>query len=230
VIADAGSAPRVTAAALIAVAGAAWWVTIANARQMSGMLDGFVKVGRAMPWDISPVAFAGTWTVMMTAMMLPAIIPVVMKADPSTGAVWVAGYLGVWMSTGAIAFGALVALNEMDKPSPGLYRAGGALIALAGIYQFTGAKRRLLQRFDPGVGGLSHGLRCVGASWALMSVLLVVGLMNVVWMVAVSAICLGEKASARRTALATLAGGVLVACGLVVLIEPRMLDVIAGAG
>ena len=54
-IAHAGPAPRVAAAALIAVAGAAWWVTIANAREMSDMLDGFVKVGRAMPWHISAV-------------------------------------------------------------------------------------------------------------------------------------------------------------------------------
>lgn len=228
-IVHAGSAPRVAVAALIAVAGAAWWVTIANAREMSDMLDGLVKVGRAMPWHISPVAFAGTWTVMMTAMMLPAIIPVVMAADPPAGAAWVAAYLGVWASTGAIAFGVLVALNEMGQPSPGLHRAGGALILLAGIYQFTGAKRRLLQRPDPGARGLSHGLRCVGASWVLMSVLLVVGVMNVAWMAAVSAICLGEKASSQRNALATVVGAVLVGCGLVVLIEPRMLDVIAGS-
>jgi predicted metal-binding membrane protein len=234
VIAHAGPAPRVAAAALIAVAGAAWWVTIANAREMSDMLDGFVKVGRAMPWHISAVAFAGTWTVMMTAMMLPAIIPVVMRADPSAGAVWVAAYLGVWVSTGAIGFGALVAVNEIGEPSPKLHRVGGALIMLAGIYQFTSWKRRLLQRPDPGAGGLSHGLRCVGSSWALMSVLLVVGLMNVAWMVAVSAICLGEKGGgkepSRRTAFATAVGVVLVACGLVVVIEPRMLDVIAGTG
>jgi predicted metal-binding membrane protein len=234
VIAHTGSAPRAAAAALIAIAGAAWWVTIANAREMSDMLDGFVKVGRAVPWDISPVAFAGTWTVMMTAMMLPGVIPVVMAAGPSTGAVRVAAYLGVWVSTGAIAFGALVALNEIGQPSPGLHRAGGALIVLAGIYQFTGWKRRLLQRPDPGARGLSHGLRCLGASWALMSVLLVVGVMNVVWMAVVSAICLGEKAggkaSPRRPTFATVVGVVLVGCGLVVLIEPRMLVVIAGTG
>jgi predicted metal-binding membrane protein len=228
VITHAGSTPRVAAAALITVAGAAWWLTIANAREMSDMLDGFVKVGRAMPWDISPVAFAGTWAVMMTAMMLPGIIPVVIAANPSTGAVWVAEYLGVWVSTGAIAFGALLALNEMGQPGPGLHRAGGAVIVLAGIYQFTGAKRRLLQPADPGARGLSHGLRCVGASWALMSVLLVVGVMNVAWMAAVSAICLGEKASPRRTALAMVVGVALVACGLVVLVEPRMLELIAG--
>jgi predicted metal-binding membrane protein len=250
VIADAGPtamtnrASRLLAAAfLIAVAGAAWWQTIEDAHGMAGMLDGFVKVGRAMPWDVGPVGFAGTWTVMMAAMMLPAVIPVVMAADelryPPTRAVWAAGYLGVWASTGAIAFGALVALNGMGQPSAWLHRAGGALFVLAGVYQFTACKRRLLHRHDADTG-VSYGLRCVGASWALMSVLLVVGVMNIAWMAAVSAVCLGEnlgenlrenpgeKASPRRTALATGVGAVLIACGLVVLIEPSTLDVIAG--
>jgi predicted metal-binding membrane protein len=225
---------RVLAAAfLIAVAGAAWWLTIEDARGMSGMADGFVKVGRAMPWDIGPAGFAGTWTVMMAAMMLPGVIPIVMTANDlryrSSSAVWVLGYLGVWVSTGAIAFGALVALNGMGQPSAWLQRAGGALFVVAGVYQFTGAKRRLLQRHDPGTG-VSYGLRCVGASWALMSVLLVVGVMNIAWMAAVSAVCWGEKASTRHAAVATVVGAVLVVCGLVVLIEPRTLGQIAGTG
>ena len=222
-----------TAAFLIAVAGAAWCRTIEDAHGMSGMLDGFVNAGRTMPWNIGPVGFAGTWTVMMAAMMLPGVIPIVMAANDlryaSSGVVWALGYLGVWVSTGAIAFGALIALNGMSQPSAWLQRAGGALFVLAGVYQFTGAKRRLLQRHDPGTG-VSYGLRCVGASWALMSVLLVVGVMNIAWMAAVSVVCLGEKASTRRTALATVLGAVLIACGLVVLIEPRTLDVIAGTG
>jgi predicted metal-binding membrane protein len=254
VIAHAGSTPALTtrsarlptAAFLTAVAGGAWWWTIEDAREMSGMIDGFVKVGRAMPWDISPVGFAGTWTVMMTAMMLPGVIPVMTALRneelpfPLTGAVWASGCLGMWVSTGAIALGALVALNEVGQPSPWLQRAGGTLIVLAGMYQFTGWKRRLLQRngdYDQILSvrsvfgaGLSHGLRCLSASWALMSVLLVVGVMNVAWMAALSAICMGEQASSRRTALATVVGVMLVGFGLVVLVEPGELYVIAGIG
>jgi predicted metal-binding membrane protein len=260
VIAHAGSIPRLairtgwvlTATLLVIAAAAAWWRTIADAREMSSMLDGFVKVGRAMAWDISPVGFAGTWAVMMAAMMLPGVVPVVMASrrdelpSPLARVAWVVGYLGVWVATGAIAFGALLGLNEMDQPSPWLHRVGGALIVLAGTYQFTGWKRRLLERnrdqilsgrnvfggvFGGGfAAGLSHGVRCVGASWALMSVLLVVGVMNVAWMAAVSAVCLGEKAWTRRAALATVVGVVLVVVGLVALIEPRTLGVIAGTG
>jgi predicted metal-binding membrane protein len=121
-----------------------------------------------------------------------------------------------------------------------LDRAGGALVALAGAYQFSGWKRRLLERYSErgqiagdraafGVG-LSHGLRCLGASWALMAVLLVVGVMNVAWMAVIGAICFGEKVSTQRAALATAVGVALVALGLVVLAEPRTLDAIAGSG
>jgi predicted metal-binding membrane protein len=63
-----------------------------------------------------------------------------------------------------------------------------------------------------------------------MSVLLVVGVMNIAWMAAVSAVCWGEKASTRHAAVATVVGAVLVVCGLVVLIEPRTLGQIAGTG
>src|SRR5262249_23762454 len=106
------SSRLLTAAFLTAVAGGAWWWTIGDARERSGMIDGWVKVGRAMPWDISPVGFAGTWMVMMTAMMLPGVIPVVtaLRGDklpfPLAGAAWVSGYLGGWVATGAIALGA----------------------------------------------------------------------------------------------------------------------------
>jgi predicted metal-binding membrane protein len=252
VIAHAGSTPVMTkrtvfiATLLVAVAGGAWWWTIEDAREMSGMIDGFVKVGRAMPWHISPVGFAGTWTVMMTAMMLPGVIPVVTALRGGelpfrlTGAVWASAYIGVWGSTGAIAFGALAALNEVGQPSPLLQRAGGTLIVLAGMYQFTGWKRRLLRRngdYDQILSarsvfgaGLSYGVRCLSASWVLMAVLLVVGLMNVGWMATLSAICVGEQASSRRTALATVVGVMLVALGLVVLVEPGELGVIAGIG
>lgn len=229
-----------TAVSLIAVIGLAWWQTARDAGRMCGMVDGLAKAGRAMPFDSSPASFAGMWTVMMAAMMLPAIVPAAVASRSSTGAALASGYLAVWIATGIVAFGALTALNGIGHPDALLDRAGGALVALAGAYQFSGRKRRLLERYgeasqiasDRGAFGvgLSHGLRCVGASWALMAVLLVVGVMNVAWMAVIGAICFGEKVSTHRTALATAVGLALVALGLVVLAEPRTLDVISVAG
>jgi len=236
----------VTAVLLIAVVGLAWWQTAGDAGRMCYMLDGVAKAGRAMPFDASPISFAGMWTVMMAAMMLPGIVPAAVASRDderpysATGAALASGYLVVWVATGVVAFGALVALNEVGHPNALLDRAGGALVALAGAYQFSGWKRRLLERYSErsqiagdrgafGVG-LSHGLRCLGASWALMAVLLVVGVMNVAWMAVIGAICFGEKVSTHRAALATAVGLALVAVGLVVLAEPRTLDAIAGIG
>ena len=236
----------VTALALITVVGLAWWRTAEDAGRMRGMLDGLATAGRAMPFDSSPTSFAGIWTVMMAAMMLPGIVlaAVASRDDGrpywSTGAALASGYLAVWIATGVVAFGALIALNEVGHPHASLGRAGGALVALAGAYQFSGWKRRLLERYGEAShiasergafgAGLSHGLRCLGASWALMAVLLVVGVMNVAWMAVIGAICFGEKVSTHRAALATAVGLALVAVGLVVLAEPRTLDAIAGIG
>jgi predicted metal-binding membrane protein len=249
VIAQAGSTPPVAnrlviAVVLVTVISVAWWQTSQDAGRMGDMLDGLAKAGRAMPFDSSPAGFAGMWTVMMAAMMLPGIVPAAVASRSSTGAAVTLGYLAVWIAAGVVAFGVLAALNGVGQPNAVLDRTGGAMVVLAGAYQFSGWKRRLLERYGAsgritsGSGvfggafgvGLSHGLRCVGASWALMAVLLVVGVMNVAWMAAIGAICFGEKVSTHRAALATGVGLVLVALGLVVLAEPRVLDVIAGLG
>jgi predicted metal-binding membrane protein len=241
-IASTGLMPRVanlvSAVVLTTVIGLAWWQTAQDAARMGDMLDGLAKAGRAMPFDGGPIGFAAAWTVMMAAMMLPGIVPAAVAsrddARPSDVAALVSGYLVVWVATGVIAFGVLIALNSVGAPSAWLDRAGGALVAFAGVYQFSGWKRRLLawygepRQITGAFGaGLSHGLRCVGASWALMAVLLVVGVMNVAWMAVIGAICLGEKVLAHRSVLATAVGLALIAVGLVILVEPRTLDVIA---
>jgi predicted metal-binding membrane protein len=228
------------AAVLIAVVALAWWQTIAEARGMCCMLDGLVHAGRAMPFDANPVRFTGMWAVMMAAMMLPGIISMAAGLSPSGGVAFGAGYLAVWVPTAVVAFAGLTALNEVSQPSAWIGRVGGVIVALAGAYQFTGWKHRLLASFESGeqrlntVGsfgsGLSHGVRCVGCSWALMSVLLVVGVMNLAWMAAIGVICLAEKTFARRAAVATGVGYALVAVGLVILIDPRTLDAIALMG
>jgi predicted metal-binding membrane protein len=230
-----------TTAVLLVVPGLSWRQTVNDARRMSSMVDGLTRAGRAMPFDSSPVRFAAMWAAMIAAMMLPGIVPMVANrrdanpAHPLAGGGIASGYLIVWMPTAVAAFGGLIALNKVTHPSDGLNRAGGAIVVLAGVYQLTHWKRRLLEDQKPSAAGafrvgLSEGLRCLGCSWALMSVLLVVGVMNIACMAVISAICMGEKTVKRRAALATGVGLVLIALGLATLIEPRMLDVIAEFG
>jgi predicted metal-binding membrane protein len=229
-----------TAAVLFAAVVLAWWRTAADAALMPCMVDGIARPGHVMPFDVGPARFVGMWTVMIAAMMLPGMIPAVAAWRPLAGVAAASGYLAVWTLTAPIAFAALIALNEIDRPNAWLNRIGGAVIAFAGVYQFAGWKRRHLERYGnpdqtrsaaaPFVMGLSHGVHCLGSSWVLMSVLLVVGVMNLPWMVAIGAICVGEKTLSRRVALTTTVGLVFVALGLAILIHPQTLDVIAGIG
>ena len=242
-------------ACLVVIVVLAWWQTVSDARRMSCMVGGLAQAGRAMQFDSSPARFVGTWTVMMAAMMLPGIIPVVAPEwvrHPSSGAAkafgpafgpafgLAFGYLAAWVPAAIPAFAVLTALNEVAQTRAGLDRVGGVAIALAGAYQFSGWKRRLLQSFGsrdeaPSTAaglreGLSHGLRCVGCSWALMSVLLIVGVMNLAWMAVIGAICFGEKVLSRRVALATAIGLALVGLGLVIVAQPHEIHAIASFG
>lgn len=245
-----GSTPGLTsrsafvcAAMLFAIVGLAWWQAVTDARRMSSMLDGLADAGSAMPFDTSPVRFAGMWIAMMAAMMLPGIIPLVAAGGhmrPLSAMAIASGYLAVWLPTGAIAFVALTAINEVSHPNPWVNRIGGVVVALAGAYQFTGYKRRLAEshgsrdqqpRAAHAVGvGVSHGVRCLGCSWALMSVLLVVGVMNLGWMAVISAVCVGEKTLTQRRAFGSAVGCALITLGLVVLVNPHTLTAIAEIG
>ena len=193
----------------------------------------------AMP-DCHRVAlgdFLVMWTVMMAAMMFPALIPVVLAyAGFARGreqlvvlatVAFVTGYLIVWGALGIPARGLLVVGERAMAAMPALARAGGAVLVLCGLYQLTPLKDACLRHcrvpqlflghhWRDGIGGAlvlgaHHGLYCAGCCASLMLVLLVVGVMNVGWMVALSAIIYLEKILPGGLALGRLAG--LALCG-----------------
>jgi predicted metal-binding membrane protein len=233
---------RLTLLCSFAVIGLAWWQTVSTARQMSGMLDGLARAGGGMPFDAGPIRFAAAWTAMMSAMMLPAIVPLIAAGrtymrHPLGGVAMAIGYLAVWIPTAVPAFAALTALNQISHPAAWVNRMGGAVIVVAGAYQLTARKRRRMKGywsrddFPHATGalraGLSLGVRCLGSSWALMSTLLVVGVMNLVWMAAISAVCIGDETLTGRETLATGAGLTLIALGSLVIMQPHTLTVVA---
>ena len=65
--------------------------------------------------------------------------------------------------------------------------------------------------------GGRHGLYCVGCCWALMALLFVVGVMNLLWVVALTLFVLAEKLAPRGIDLGKLAGVLLMAWGAWVL-------------
>ena len=74
------------------------------------------------------------------------------------------------------------------------------LLAGVGLYQISEMKARALARCraetglrEPGVSGFHHAARCMTSSVPLMSLLFVGGVMNLYWIVALSAINLTER-------------------------------------
>jgi len=78
--------------------------------------------------------------------------------------------------------------------------------------------------------GVSHGAYCLGCCWALMTVLFVVGLMNLSWMAVIAAIFLAEKNWKYAPTLTKVVGTSLVAFGLAVVIHPGLLGSVTTSG
>ncbi len=62
--------------------------------------------------------------------------------------------------------------------------------------------------------GARHGTHCVGCCWALMALSFVFGVMSLLWMAAVTAFLLVEKATSAGPWLSKAAGVALVACAI----------------
>jgi predicted metal-binding membrane protein len=144
-----------------------------------------------------------------------------------------AGYLAVWLGFALVATALQMVLTQMSLLDPAMGRAGplfsGALFLAAGAYQFSALKHAcvtLCQRPFPfflanwstrarGVFalGLRQGLYCLGCCWAMMLLMLAVGVMNVVGMAALGVVMATEKI-ATTTRFSRLVGGVLALIGV----------------
>jgi predicted metal-binding membrane protein len=112
----------------------------------------------------------------------------------------------------------------------------GALLIIAGAYQFTPLKRIcigycesplsfFMRRWREGTFGavkmgLYHGMYCLGCCWAYFLLMVALGWMNLLWMGLFAGIIFGEKMWSRGIWVARAAGiglaivGVLVAAGM----------------
>nr|WP_311529490.1 DUF2182 domain-containing protein [uncultured Ralstonia sp.] len=125
-----------------------------------------------------------------------------------------AGYLGAWLVFSICAAALQKALqptgvmSEMMLWSRSAYLSAFVLAA-AGAYQFSPLKRACLTQCRSPVGfltahwrpglvgsfllGVRHGSYCVGCCWLLMALLFVGGIMNLVWIAALSLLVFVEK-------------------------------------
>ncbi len=190
---------------LLAVAGAAWTATILRMAGMTGMGAGLWSA----PADLGP--YLGAWVPMMTAMMLPSIVPAALQFDRAIrsrrgrrialahGAVFAGGYLAVWAAAGVVPYAVLRLGGALASGAPGRYLAAGVIV-VAAAYQLAPPKDACLRRLRvrPGrAGALRAGLECsawcLGCRWALMASLVALGLMNLAWMVLIWALIMGER-------------------------------------
>jgi predicted metal-binding membrane protein len=224
------------ASALLVVGAAAWVVVVA-----------FAGGEAAMPgtMGLSLGAFAALWALMMTAMMLPTITPFVSLytrtlTDRRARRILQlsAGYLAVWTAaalpsyTIALLAGQLVGTNGTAAKA-----LSCSIFAACGIYQLTPLKDRCLARCRSPLGfvlkygglrggvrdlrvGLSHGGYCLGCCWALMLVLVAVGLMNIAAMVVLATVVLAEKTWRHGHRLSRVVGWVALVLAVAVLFRP----------
>lgn len=219
---------------------------------MPGMAD-MPGMNRAapslMPWTASEFALTFVmWTVMMVGMMTPSTAPMVLiyarvarQADlqgaPLAATGWfLSGYFLAWTGFSLVATLVQGGLQYAALLTPGMQisadRIGGAVLIVAGVYQWTPFKDSCLSLcrsplafiqdhggFRKTAGGsvalgARHGLYCIGCCWSLMSLLFVGGVMSIVWIAAISALVLVEKATPKGRLIARLAGASFVFAGI----------------
>jgi predicted metal-binding membrane protein len=223
----------------------------------ASMMSAPSRMGMADSMSMGLGVFIATWTVMMVTMMIPSYLPAVRTFDAgartlglssSATALFVTGYLLVWSTIGGVAYLVVQALQDwLPAGSSTALRGGAVLLVVAGVYQLTPPKQACLRHCrSPHRGvaphvvtqvrgylaaaraGLWQGAYCLGSSWPLMLVLLLVGMMNLAWMGVVAAIIFVEKVVPRGDVVSKVVGWGLAGWGIVLLAVPHTLPALGG--
>jgi predicted metal-binding membrane protein len=203
---------------------------------------------RALPAGevlLPALIYVGGWLLMSAAMMLPTALPLLEIFRRITAAradrallltLVIAGYLAVWGVFGVAAHLADRGLHALVAQSDWLafhdWLVAAAMLALAGLFQFSALKYRCLnqcrtpqsfvirhwrgrsERRHALLLGAHHGLFCVGCCWALMMLMFVVGMGSIGWMLLLGAIMAAEKNLPWGRRLGAPVGIGLLACAL----------------
>jgi predicted metal-binding membrane protein len=182
-------------------------------------------------WASATASFLGMWIVMMSAMMLPSLVPALRRCRHAM--IVGAGYFIVWTAVGIVVFPLGVAVAALAMEYPTVARTVplgvGTVVLIAGCCQFTAWKARQLEccREIPECGdtlapdarsawryGLHLGVRCGCCCANLMAILLAIGVMDLRAMAAVTAAISLERLTPAGERIARVTGAVIVATGL----------------
>jgi predicted metal-binding membrane protein len=231
--------------AMLCVAALAWAGVIAFARDMG---NGAGTMGMSFG------EFIAMWTLMMTAMMLPAVAPVATLYQRTfrsnrvpRSLLFVGGYLAVWSAVGVPAYGLLRLVDDHALEGSSTTRAVAvAVLAIAGVYQLTPLKAICLRHCRSPLGqllhygnmkgpardlkvALHHAGFCLGCCWALMALFVAFGVMNVWAMLGLAALVVSEKLSRHGETVGRVAGAALIVLAILVATSPRVADAIVPA-
>jgi predicted metal-binding membrane protein len=239
---------RIGIAALIVVTVASWILLFRSAATMTAMRgDGLLLDLAAMMRPLATGPYLGAtalmWIVMMSAMMTPAVLPVVLvferldrggaRRAQMDGVLFATGYLLVWIGFALAATLLQWTLHRSTLLHGHALSAGprlaGALLVVAGIYQLTPLKTACLRHCRTPLAfllghwqegptgalrmGIRHGRFCLGCCWALMLLMFVGGVMSVGAMAVLSAFILAERVLPAGPLPAKLPGLVLLGWG-----------------
>ena len=252
-------------ASLVVLTLLAWLylVWLADDMAMGGMdMTGYrmIPAGQALmmpassPWQ--PIEFAYVfvmWIVMMVGMMTPSVTPMLLvyarvgrqttETRPLASVAWfAAGYFLAWITFSLMATSLQWALERAGLLTPVMAGAsnilGGALLILAGLYQWTSLKDVCLWQCQAPLGfilshggfqrttassimlGFRNGVYCLGCCWALMVLLFALGVMNLFWIAALAVLVLLEKIMPSGRVIARMAGVAFFAAGVWMMLQP----------
>jgi predicted metal-binding membrane protein len=218
----------------------------AEAQMHAAMGMANMRMWGASDWFGLFVMWAVMMVAMMLPSAAPMILLVLAvygrRADDqarTSAVMFVAGYVVAWAAFSAAAatlqFGlhrtALLAADMRFRSAA----LSGAVLILAGVYQWLPIKnvclghcqsplRFLTEHWREGprgglMMGIDHGLFCVGCCWLVMTLLFVVGVMNLWWVAALAAFVLLEKLAIRGAVVSRMAGIAAAAWGVYLLVR-----------
>lgn len=237
----------IVALGLLGMSATGWLYILRLGREMAQTADMAMTMPQMKPWSLPDFSLTFLmWAVMMVAMMVPSATPMLLifatvnrkRLTENTPVIrtglFLLGYLVVWT-----AFSLLAALGQWGLHTAALVsgsaitvtpRLGGALLLVAGVYQFTPLKHACLSRCQSPLGfilsewregtagailmGLRYGLFCAGCCWVLMALLFVAGVMNLLWVAAIAGFVLLEKLIPLGRTVSWLAGAILIVWGI----------------
>ena len=175
------------------------------------------------------------WQIMVVAMMLP---PEIAAAGGAMGrparrswgvpSALVATISAVWAGFAIMALTGDAVLHWLVHSWPWL--AGlitPLLLAGAGMFQLSALRKRLLEQArGPSSSPWRHALCCLGSCWALMLVMFAIGMGNLLWMGALTAVMTAERAArpAGERLAGTVVGWALIGAGVLVALQRGLIS------